>query len=346
MRRTIKAGLACALAGLPALALAAGFDCGKARTATERAICADAVTDALDAALAVRWRDALARSRYPAELKTDQMAWLAARSQCQGNSACLRQSYTRRLAELDATAVEGVFDWNGEWTRVGGHSSHSALSIVRLGSDRFRIGLDAAAGANMGGYSGDAQLDGDALRLQGGDDSDPDCRMLLRRVHRQIELEQSQGHCGAGAGVYYAGRYVADAGGDAAPTWNLLNLGIIEKPGHDKALRDLLGQDDYAALVTRINLGSTRADEDGFGATVGDYAVRGIANNTRGLLMQTDDGRFWVALLDFDDSGNSEVRYYSNAPAWTGKLPRTVATWLESIDRPAPLRMMSEPDYR
>lgn len=75
-------------------------------------------------------------------------------------------------------------------------------------------------------------------------------------------------------------------------------------------------------------------------------AVRGVANNTRGLLMQTDDGRFWVALLDFGDRGDSEVRYYSNVPEWTGKLPRTVATWLESIDTPAPLRMMSEPDYR
>lgn len=345
MRRAIKSGLACALAGLPALALAAGFDCGKARTVTETAICADAVTDELDAALAMRWRDALARSRYPVELKADQTAWLAARNRCRSDIACLRQSYTRRLAELDAAAIEGVFDWNGEWTRVDSHSSHSTLDIDRLADDRYRIGLDASAGANMGGFAGEVQLDGDTLRSQGSDD-DPECRMMLRRVHRQIELEQSQGHCGAGAGVYYAGRYVADTSGDNAPAWTLLNLGIVEKPEHDKALRDLLGQDDYAALVTRIDLGSALTDEDGFGATVGDYAVRGIASSTRGLLMQTGDGRFWVALLDFDDSGNSEVRYYSNVPAWTGKLPRTVAAWIESIDTPAPLRMMSEPDYR
>ncbi|SOD55366.1 lysozyme inhibitor LprI family protein [Pseudoxanthomonas wuyuanensis] len=346
MRTAIMMGLACALAGLPALALAAGFDCGKARTATERAICADAATGALDAALAARWREALARSRYPAELKTDQLQWLAERNQCRDDAACLRRSYTRRLAELAPAAVEGVFDWSGEWTRIGGHSSPSALSIERLDADRYRIGLDASAGANMGGYSGDAQLDGDTLRLQGGDDSDPDCRMLLRRVHRQIELEQSQGHCGAGAGVHYAGRYIADAGGGAAPVWNLLNLGIVATPAHDKALRDLLGQDDYAALVARIDLGSALADEDGFGATVGDYAVRGIANNTRGLLMQTGDGRLWVALLDFDSQGKSEVRYYSNVPGWTGKLPRTAVAWLESIRGSVPLRMMSEPDYR
>lgn len=336
---------ACAIGLTPFGGSSASFDCAKAGTPSERAICADPVTSKLDEDLAKRWRQAEADSRYPAELKRDQFAWLKRRNGCKDDNGCLRGAYTRRLAELAPDVVAGPFDWRGTWTRINGNAASGELVIAASGKDTYTIGLEATAGANMGSSGGLARGDGNSLDLV--EENDPECRIVLKRVHRQIQLDQHDGNCGAGSGVYYDGRYVPDRSGQgkAAPAWDLLSLNVIRQPRNDAELRRLLGAADYAAVVRRINRSGEAEDEDedGFGAQVGDYALRGVAVNTRVLLMQTEDGRFWVALLDFDKDINSEVRYYSNAPGWTDKLPKTVTAWLRTVRDSIPMRMMSAP---
>lgn len=81
-------------------ALAAGFDCAKAATAVERSICKDAALSALDDRLGPAYLTALARSDDPESVKSDQLRWLKTRRNACSDSACLRQAYEARLAEL------------------------------------------------------------------------------------------------------------------------------------------------------------------------------------------------------------------------------------------------------
>ncbi|NKN31950.1 DUF3298 domain-containing protein [Marichromatium bheemlicum] len=87
---------------LPPLAGAAGFDCDRASTPVEHAICTDTELDALDARLADHYRAAQA-GRPPAEreaLRQAQRRWLAARNRCGPDRTCLREHYQQRLEAL------------------------------------------------------------------------------------------------------------------------------------------------------------------------------------------------------------------------------------------------------
>ena len=102
----------CLLAA-PVMALAAGFDCSRAASRIERAICADAEVSQLDEYLGRYYAAARGVLGDGAEcLQADQRAWLAQRNRC-SDAACLRAAYLDRLAELDplqpgATALRSV----------------------------------------------------------------------------------------------------------------------------------------------------------------------------------------------------------------------------------------------
>jgi len=96
---------------LPGMAMAAGFDCGKASTAGEKAVCASQHLSALDGELSDAFRDALkAHPRLADDLRLDQRHWLATRddtawafsSGTAGDSvpAVLANLYRRRIDVL------------------------------------------------------------------------------------------------------------------------------------------------------------------------------------------------------------------------------------------------------
>jgi uncharacterized protein YecT (DUF1311 family) len=88
------------------LAAMASFDCAKAKSVTEKAICADAEVARLDrrVADAYAWRLAWAQEDEKAGIKTTQRQWLTARdaacSAADNLSGCLIEQYSTRLKVL------------------------------------------------------------------------------------------------------------------------------------------------------------------------------------------------------------------------------------------------------
>lgn len=104
MRRLIPAiALTAVCAAIAMPAAAASFDCRKARTADERAICADRALNDQD--VRVDQLYGITRHLVPmggrGAIMDDQRAWLKDRHACGANRACLARSYDRRLAELN-----------------------------------------------------------------------------------------------------------------------------------------------------------------------------------------------------------------------------------------------------
>lgn len=96
-------GLALAASLFAAPALAASFDCARARTADERAVCADRALNDADVRVAQLYgitRHFLAMGARGAEIDA-QRAWLAERRRCGARRVCLRRLYARREAELN-----------------------------------------------------------------------------------------------------------------------------------------------------------------------------------------------------------------------------------------------------
>jgi uncharacterized protein len=89
-------------------AIAASFDCDKATTATEIAICDDSEISALDELMLVAYKQALRSNdwKYDAEERNDsslietQRTALKSQASCGANSGCLKNFYNKRIIEL------------------------------------------------------------------------------------------------------------------------------------------------------------------------------------------------------------------------------------------------------
>jgi uncharacterized protein len=100
--RTMKLIFALGLVGLAPYAFAASFDCTKAGSPTEKLICSDAQTSALDSKLQQAYKTALkATDAYGNKaLAKEQRNWIQyTRASCQ-DVGCLQQVYSARIAML------------------------------------------------------------------------------------------------------------------------------------------------------------------------------------------------------------------------------------------------------
>lgn len=77
--------------------LSASFDCTRASSPTERAICSDATLSDFDGRMAVAYKQLL--SRDPLALP-EQREWMKQRNQCGGDIGCLTSSYQGRLQKI------------------------------------------------------------------------------------------------------------------------------------------------------------------------------------------------------------------------------------------------------
>lgn len=114
------------LAGLAALVLlaslafapaasAASFDCAKAGSPTEKAICRDPAVSRLDEQVAAAFKAALTlwpAGNWPAYIRTEQRNWLKDRNGiCKGDVACLKRDYELRLGYLQRRSLK----WTGRY---------------------------------------------------------------------------------------------------------------------------------------------------------------------------------------------------------------------------------------
>lgn len=82
-------------------AYAVSYNCQKAKTFVEKAICHDQELSALDDELNVFYQDALNNSskKSVATLKKQQLKWLKERDTCQTNG-CVKKAYQKRIIDL------------------------------------------------------------------------------------------------------------------------------------------------------------------------------------------------------------------------------------------------------
>jgi len=103
--------LASLLLGFSAHSMAASFDCAKAMTKTEKAICADATLSLLDETLSNNYMMILSAnigSGARSAIKAEQRAWLSSRNRC-NDRQCLVNSYVERIDSVcEVPVLSGV----------------------------------------------------------------------------------------------------------------------------------------------------------------------------------------------------------------------------------------------
>ena len=302
------------------------MDCSKAAAPVEKQICADPSLVTLDQEMGKLYRNAIQNTKDAAAWKADQRAWLGERDQCT-DAGCLRSAYQERLVIL--RTAEPHPQWDGHWWRVDATGSNgSQLAITHANAKGFAFDLSASAGANSGELEGKAILDASnaAARYKGTAQSDTEgCSLVFTRILSRLKIEQTgdDATCGAGAGVYFSGTYVA-SNQDPNAKPDLVSLGVLPSQSLDDALRKLLGK-DYDYVVGTADM--VDSQPGGKGVTVVSMAARGVACNTKSILMFDTGGHLWAAVWEPASSPPDvvELRYYTNVAGDKKTLPKTIA---------------------
>lgn len=118
-----------------AAARGASFDCARAATAIERAICADSETSALDERLAAAYRAGSA-TFWGHMVRAEQRAWLReVRDRAAATPGALREAYRQRIAALEEQAA------------AQGHPTHRALTAAQIAAQCIHLPPDPEAPA-------------------------------------------------------------------------------------------------------------------------------------------------------------------------------------------------------
>ncbi|MEM6848842.1 MAG: lysozyme inhibitor LprI family protein [Pseudomonadota bacterium] len=178
------------------------FDCAKASTAGETAICDDPVLARLDTELSRFYRRA--QERDDAQDKTalleSQRQWLSTRDGCGAKTDCLIETYLSRLDDL-SQGQESVADWFGDYE---GPFGENGITITQEENDQLRVQLLGGTGSYTCDFGpGVGTKDGQVLTVAGSDDTD---QLTLRRAGSAFYVPDTaaneavfQNSCGARA---------------------------------------------------------------------------------------------------------------------------------------------------
>lgn len=186
MRLALAALLAAALPGAAFAASFAedgmpSFDCTKAGTKTEKAICERWLGTAMaDRMLADAVAEALARADADGQkaIRREQKAWLKTRDACGGDSVCITDRTLERLRALDAAWIKedrfearfgSLSDLPGGLVIVEGQDGKTGLWLIAAIDEQFACGLDTLEARTVRRAGGEAVVS----YSQPGDAEDP-----------------------------------------------------------------------------------------------------------------------------------------------------------------------------
>jgi uncharacterized protein len=141
------------------------FDCRKAASISEKAICANVTLSRLDFQLGRTWHTLLDAfdidSGQETQMKQDQRAWIARRTTCGADADCIGKLYRDRLSALDGTDPAHRFSGEYDVKDVG------LFALYPIG-DRYLAHVQTAdprEGAWECDLSGEAASSGDDLEV-------------------------------------------------------------------------------------------------------------------------------------------------------------------------------------
>lgn len=193
---------------------AASFDCSKATTLVENAICNDVEISALDDLLMDTYKKALANTDDQSGLKGEQRSWLKNKRNTCKNVACVKQAYVLRISELNGLikSDKSSISISGEYERYDGNKPDyhgSTITIKELKDGQIHvvgnavwIGNAETGNVNTGDIDGTFPLKGNQVNyIDGG------CDLTLTFSKNGLTVDDKSGGGCSGLNVTFSGEY-------------------------------------------------------------------------------------------------------------------------------------------
>lgn len=192
---------------------AASFDCQKASTFVEKAVCQDPVLSALDEKLSSAFDFAMSNSSNPKALKKQEMNWLKTKRNVCQNNACLEKVYSQRIVELSQTGSSSNTGISGQYERYDENgkpdSQAASITVFPLGKGKVKIigsatwvGDVSTGNVHTGSVEGTFVLRGDQLNYQ----DENGCQFILLFGKSALTINNDNNQCG-GVNVSFNGYY-------------------------------------------------------------------------------------------------------------------------------------------
>jgi hypothetical protein len=220
--------------------------------------------------------------------------------------------------------------WSGVWN-VPSRFTPSTLTIRAATAKTFKFKIEAMNGANMGEVSGIARIKGnkayfDDRKSNKKPDNVYGCKLTFTNKNKFIDVAMNN-ECQsyAGLGVYFGNDYYK--GKPKVKENDFVYLEVFPNMTLDRKFKALVGK-DYERFLNSFHQIYTGDDLDALGAKVFAACVRGICPWTAGIIMYDANGNIWAAVLDDSVEDKLFAYYYTNAPQWSDKLPKTIDKWI------------------
>jgi uncharacterized protein len=193
----------------------ASFNCTKAVSWVETAICTDKQVSDLDELLLSSYKKALSGTADVNSLKAAQRDWLkSVRDVCK-DIACLKEAYTSRLNELNESVASAkkTTSISGKYQRFykGKPDDTANINITELVDGRVHVDGNAiwvgdaeTGNVNMGELDGNFQLD--AGKIYYSSEETEGCRLTITFAKNALVVAGDNGRCG-GLNVSFDGEY-------------------------------------------------------------------------------------------------------------------------------------------
>jgi uncharacterized protein len=178
-------------------AQAASFDCAKASSFVEKAICSDKRLSSMDDQLARLYKAARAAATNASALETEQKSWLSSRDRCT-NTACLKKTYADRIAALSGPSTAPAFG-----SFIGTYKMQNGEALIQQTGERIKFSINATYRQNTGEITGEVPLMGNSAKYV---DQDADCTLSFKFAAGKLDITRD-GTCGMGLNVSGAGSY-------------------------------------------------------------------------------------------------------------------------------------------
>jgi len=214
-------------------------------------------------------------------------------------------------------------NWEGKWVRQE-WQNNATLEITKVTADYIDFFILAHSGAHTGEIEGKASIR-DTIAIFSSQDDMEECTIEFRLIGDSIIIvNQKEGHCLAGLGVTYSGKYVNSKliTKKSAINEDLISLDILTSQ-EDSAFRELVGN-SYDLFVKYTHLIYQDDDIDSLKMKVISSGVRGMFTYMEYIIMVDSQYRFCAAVID-----NNKVLYFSNIEAFKNQLPKTIEKWRE-----------------
>lgn len=210
--------------------------------------------------------------------------------------------------------------WAGEWMRLGSTQfDYSEIILKDVTASNLKLSLDAHSGANVGNIEDDTAYIGDDLAVF----KNSNFIMVLSLIDDTL-IVQTDGEGYFGMGVYADGDYKK---GIQQKILTLTDREIFINDSYEQQFKDVVG-DEYERFSNVFGSINEGEDIDNFGAKVCYGWLRGSAMYDAGIIMYTNEGKYWAAVIDV-----GSIKYYTNTADKT-KLPKTIEEWKKGDEMP------------